>query len=108
MLAGVDQEARIGGVQHVRIVVQRLYYTIQRRLFSGQPVRIDDGGAIEQGRHFEIADLQSEESRHLVMMRRCGSQSGGQNANQAGQCRQNSGGESHRISLEHVSTPKVS
>src|SRR6267143_4631515 len=41
LLASVDQEARIGGIQHVRIFVQCLYDTIQRRLFSGQPVLIE-------------------------------------------------------------------
>src|SRR6266481_7729610 len=33
LLAGVDQEACIGGIQHMRIFVQCLYDTIQRRLF---------------------------------------------------------------------------
>src|SRR5580700_8249126 len=44
LLAGVDQEAHINNIQHVRIFVQCLYNTIHRRLGSVQPVRIEYGG----------------------------------------------------------------
>src|ERR1700694_4889807 len=47
LLAGVDQEARISNLQHVRIFVQCLYNTIHRRLRSVQPVRIECAGTIE-------------------------------------------------------------
>jgi len=47
LLAGVDEEARISHVQHVRIVVQRLLNTIHRRRRSVQPVRIECAGTIE-------------------------------------------------------------
>jgi len=47
LLAGVDQETRISGFPHVRIFVQCLYSSIDRRLRSFQPVRIDYGGTIE-------------------------------------------------------------
>src|SRR6202158_5972281 len=46
LLAGVDQEARISNLQHVRIFVQCLYNTIHRRLRSVQPVRIECAGTI--------------------------------------------------------------
>src|SRR6202166_2267998 len=41
LLAGVDQEARINNIQHVRISVERLYNTTHRRLGSVQPMRIE-------------------------------------------------------------------
>src|SRR5258708_1564695 len=47
LLAGVDQEARIRNIQHVRIFVQCVYNTIHRRLRSVQPVRIEYAGTIE-------------------------------------------------------------
>jgi hypothetical protein len=47
LLAGVDQEARISHIQHVRIFVQFLYNTIDRRLRSVQPVRIEYAGTVE-------------------------------------------------------------
>src|SRR5882672_590861 len=47
LLAGIDQEARISNVQHVRIFVQCLLNTIHRRLRSVQPVRIEYASAIE-------------------------------------------------------------
>ena len=47
LLAGVDREACIGGLQQVRIFVQCIYNTIQRPFISGQPVQIGYGGAIE-------------------------------------------------------------
>jgi len=40
LLAGIDQEARVGGIQHVRIFLQRFDDTIDRHL-SLQPVRIE-------------------------------------------------------------------
>src|ERR1700680_1234582 len=46
LLAGVDQEARIGSIQHVRIFLQCLYNTIHRRLGSVQPVRIEYAGTV--------------------------------------------------------------
>src|SRR5712675_462036 len=47
LLAGVDEEARISNVQHVRIFVQCLENTVHRRRRSVQPVRIERAGAIE-------------------------------------------------------------
>src|SRR5882762_1211915 len=47
LLASVDQEACIGGVQQVRIFVQCPYDTIQRRRFSVEPMQIEYGGPIE-------------------------------------------------------------
>src|SRR2546425_4168378 len=47
LLAGVDEEARISNVQHVRIFLQCLLNTIHRRLRSIEPVRIEDAGTIE-------------------------------------------------------------
>src|SRR6266851_1832582 len=47
LLAGVDQEARISYIQQVRIFVQCLSNTIQRRRRSVQPVRIECAGTIE-------------------------------------------------------------
>src|ERR1700674_2742827 len=47
MLASVDQVACIDGIQHVRIFVQCLYNTIDRRLGSVQPVGIEYAGTIE-------------------------------------------------------------
>src|SRR3984893_623893 len=41
LLAGVDQEACFGAIQHVRILAQCLYNTIYRRFLSSQPVRIE-------------------------------------------------------------------
>jgi hypothetical protein len=73
--AGVDQEARISSIQHVRIFVQCLYNIIHCRLRSVQPLRIENAGTIVQGRHFEVADFQSVESRRLIMMLGCGGQS---------------------------------
>src|ERR1700731_4102071 len=46
LLAGVDQEARISNIQHVRIFLQSLCNTIDRRLRSVQPVRIECAGTI--------------------------------------------------------------
>src|SRR6202140_3504368 len=46
LLAGVDQEARINNIKHVRIFMQALYNTIHRRLRSVQPVRIEYAGTI--------------------------------------------------------------
>src|SRR5216684_7598871 len=46
LLAGVDQEAHINNIQHVRIFLQCLYNTIHRRLRSVQPVRIEYAGAV--------------------------------------------------------------
>src|ERR1700737_1815795 len=103
MLAGVDQETRVSSFPHVRIFVQCLYSSIDRGLRSFQPVRIDYGGTIEEGRHFQVADLESVEARHLIMMLVGGSQSCVRNGDKAGQRSQQSGGEAHRISLEHVS-----
>src|SRR6266478_8958744 len=83
--------------------MQSLYNTIRRRLRSVQPVRIEYAGTIVQGRHFEVADLQSVEARRLIMMLRPGSQSCVRNGDKAGQRYQKTGCEAHRISLEHVS-----
>src|SRR5712692_10196744 len=47
LLAGVDKEAHINNIQHVRIFVQCLDDTIHRRLGSDQPVRIEYAGTIE-------------------------------------------------------------
>src|SRR6266446_2002059 len=47
LLAGVDQEARINDIQHVRMFVQCLYHTIHRRLRSVQPVRTEYAETIE-------------------------------------------------------------
>src|SRR6266478_467854 len=47
LLAGVDQEARISDIQHVRMFVQCLYHTIHRRLRSVQPVRTEYAETIE-------------------------------------------------------------
>src|SRR4029077_10059605 len=77
LLTSVDQEGCNGGIQQVRIFVQCPYDTIHRRSFSVEPVQIEYGSAIEQRCHFKIADVQSEKARHLIMMLRCGSQSGG-------------------------------
>jgi hypothetical protein len=50
--------------------------------------------------------LESVEARHLIMMLARGSQSRVRTGDKAGgQRHQESGGEAHRISLEHVSTP---
>jgi hypothetical protein len=46
-------------------------------------MRIEYGGAIEEGRHFEIADLHSVETRHLIMVLGCGGQSCVRNGNKA-------------------------
>src|SRR5713101_3489596 len=102
--AGVHQEARINNIQHVRIFVQRLYNTIHRRLRSVQPLRIEYGGTIEQGRHFKVADFHSVEARHLIMMLGYGIQSCIRSGDKANHGCQENGGEAHRISLEHVST----
>src|SRR5882672_9635261 len=107
LLAGVDQEARISNIQHVRIFVQCLENTIHRRRRSVQPVRIEYAGTIEQGRHFEVPDLHPVETRHLIMVLGCSSQSRVRSDNRTGQRRQQGGGEELRISFEHVSTPKV-
>src|SRR5260370_40791699 len=47
LLAGVDQEARISNIQHVRIFVQCLRNTIHRHFRSVQPVGIEYAGTIE-------------------------------------------------------------
>src|SRR6266404_5965932 len=47
LLAGVDQEAHINNIQHVRIFLQCLYNSVHRCLRSIQPVRIEYAGAIE-------------------------------------------------------------
>src|SRR6266852_2643349 len=47
LLAGVDQEARITIIQHVRIFVQCVYNTIHRRLRSVQPGLIEYAETIE-------------------------------------------------------------
>src|SRR6266849_4256544 len=104
LLAGVDQEGCFAAIQHVRIFVQCLYDFTHPRLRSLQPVLIEYAGTIEQGRHFEVADFQSVEARHLVVMLGCSSQSCARTDDKAGQHRQESGGEAHRSSLEHVST----
>src|SRR5713226_8472958 len=46
LLAGVDQEAHINNIQHVRIFVQCLCNTIHRRLSPVQPMRIEYAGTI--------------------------------------------------------------
>src|SRR4029077_2421659 len=46
LLAGVDQEAAISNIQHVRILLKSLDNPIHRRLRSVQPVRIEYAGAI--------------------------------------------------------------
>src|SRR2546428_1328437 len=46
LLAGVDEEARISNIQHVRIFVQCLYNTLHRRLRSVQPLLIEYAGTI--------------------------------------------------------------
>src|SRR6266446_3554332 len=71
-------------------------------------MRIEYGGAIEQGRHFEIADLHPVETRHLIMVLECGCPSCVRAGDKAGQRCQESGSEAHRICLKHVSTPRVS
>src|SRR6202140_5915594 len=63
LLAGVDQEARISDIQHVRIFVQCLFNTIHRRRRSVQPVRIESAGTIEYCPNFEVAYVQSVETR---------------------------------------------
>ena len=100
-----DQEAYINNIQCVRIFVQCLYNTIHRRLRSVQPVRIEYAGTIVEGRHFEVADLESVEARRLIMMLGCTSQSCVRTGDKAGEQRQQSGDETHRISFEHVRTP---
>src|SRR5258706_11382041 len=105
LLAGVYEETRTSGIQHVRIVVQCLYDTIQRCLFSGQPVRIAYGRTIEEGRHFEVADFKSVVARHLIMMLGCGSQSCVRSGDKASYRCQQQGREAHRIYLEHASSP---
>src|SRR4029077_1076326 len=47
LLAGVDQEAHINNIQHVRIFVQCLENTVHRHLGSVQPVRIEYACTIE-------------------------------------------------------------
>jgi len=37
--------------------------------------RIEYAGTIEQGRHFEVADFQAVEARHLIMVLGCSSES---------------------------------
>src|ERR1700722_15610382 len=71
LLAGVDKEAGINNIQHVRIFVQRLYNTIDPCLRSVQPLRIEYAGTVVEGRHFKVADLQPVKARHLIMMLRC-------------------------------------
>src|SRR5712692_3567876 len=107
LLAVVDQEAQIGGIQQVRILVQCLCDTIYRRFLSLQPGQLEYGGRIVEGCHFEIADLQSEKARRLItdLWRR--SQSGGRTGHQAGERRHKRCGEAHRIDL-HFSTPRAS
>src|SRR6266481_873076 len=78
LLAGVDQEAQIGGVEQVRILLQGLCDTIHRRLLSLQPVQLEYGGRIVESSHFQIADLQPEIARHLIMMLGRERQGGGQ------------------------------
>src|SRR5882757_10371585 len=102
LVAGVDQKAAINNIQHVRIFVQSLGNTIHRRLRSVQPVRIEYAGTIEQGRHFEVADLQAVEARLLIMVLGCSSQSRVRSDNRAGQRQQQGGGQELRISFEHV------
>src|ERR1700694_198387 len=46
LLAGVNEEAAINNIQHVRVFLQCLDNTIHRRLRSVQPVRIEYPGAI--------------------------------------------------------------
>src|ERR1700686_328267 len=46
LFAGVDQEAQIGGIQQVRILVQCLCDTIYRRFLSLQPGQLEYGGRI--------------------------------------------------------------
>jgi len=46
LLAGVDQEAAINNIQHVRIFLQSLDNAIHRRLRSVQPLGIEYAGAI--------------------------------------------------------------
>src|ERR1700694_2871623 len=46
LLAGVDQEACIGGIQQVWILPQCLYDAVHCRLLSVQPMRIEYGGRI--------------------------------------------------------------
>jgi hypothetical protein len=72
---------------------------------SVQPVRIEYAGAVEQGRHFEVADFQSIEAGRLIMMLGLGRQGCVQIGDNAGQRCHESGGEAERLSLEHVSTP---
>src|SRR6267154_5670402 len=102
LVAGVDQKAAINNIQHVRMLVQSLDNTIHRRLRSVQPVRIEYSGTIEQGRHFEVADLQAVEARLLIMVPGCSSQSRVRSDNRAGQRQQQGGGQELRISFEHV------
>src|SRR6266478_5811880 len=83
--------------------MQSLYNTIRRRLRSVQPVRIEYAGTIVQGRHFEVADFQSVEARHLIMMLGSGSQSCFRRGGKDDQRCQQSGGEAYRISFENVS-----
>src|SRR5260370_29504053 len=47
LLAGVDQEACIGGIQQVWSFLQYLYDAVHCRLLSVQPMRIEYGGRIE-------------------------------------------------------------
>src|SRR5260370_22634 len=71
-------------------------------LRSVEPVRIEYAGTIVQGRYFEVADFQSVEARRLIMMLGCGRQSCVGTGDEAEQRCQDSGGEAHRNSLEHV------
>src|SRR5580700_7509441 len=59
LLAGVDQEARISNIQHVRVFLVCLYNAIHGRLRSVQPVRIEYAGTVVKSRHFEVAHFQS-------------------------------------------------
>src|SRR6266481_1329978 len=78
LLAGVDQEAQIGGVEQVRILLQGLCDTIHRRLLPLLPVQLEYGGRIVESCHFQIADPQPEITRHLIMMLGRERQGGGQ------------------------------
>ena len=104
MRAGVDQEGLIRNIQRVRIIVQCLGNTIHRRLRSVQPVRIEYGVTIEQGRHFQVPDFRSVEARNLIMVLGRGSQSCIWSGDKAGQRCQKRGGEAPRISFEHFSS----
>jgi hypothetical protein len=56
--------------------MQGHFDAIHGHFLGGQPMQIKNGGAIEQRRHFEIADFHPVETRALIVMLGCSSPSG--------------------------------